>query len=85
MIIEVLGNADEATGALRASLEEALADLGLVEDATVYRIEDPAHMVGRGVWRGPGLAVDGKVVCRGRVPSAPEVREYLTAARGAGG
>jgi hypothetical protein len=85
MIVEVFGKPDEITGALRASLEEALADLGLAEDATVYRIEDPAHMVGRGVWRGPGLAVDGKVVCRGRVPTRDEVREYLAAARRAGG
>ena len=86
MIVEVFGKGDKATGALQASLEKALADLGMAGDATLYRIEDPAHMVGRGVWRGPGLALDGKVVCRGRVPTASEVREYLeTATRRAGG
>jgi hypothetical protein len=79
-VIEVFGKRDGATGALQANRKEALAGLGLAGDAIVYLIEDPAHMVGRGVWRGPGLAVDGRVACRGRVPTVRDVRAYLEAA-----
>ena len=38
-------------------------------------------MVGRGVWRAPGLAVDGKVVSRGKPLSATRVADLIRAAR----
>ena len=79
MVIEVLGLPNEATAALEAALAEALARAGR-DDATVLRISDPGAMVARSVWRSPGLRVDGRVVCRGRVPTAGEIRGYLEAA-----
>jgi hypothetical protein len=36
--------------------------------------------VARSVWRSPGLRVDGRVVCRGRVPEPEEIRGFLEAA-----
>jgi len=81
MVIELLGLLDDRTAALDAALTEALADLGLDEAAEVRRISDPAALVARSVWRSPGLRVDGKVVCRGRVPTTDEVRGYLDEAR----
>ena len=82
MIIEVLGLSDERTAALEAALEEALATLGLADAADVRRISDPAGLVARSVWRSPGLRIDGRVVCRGRVPAAAEIRGYLEEAAG---
>lgn len=81
MVIEVLGLADERTAALDAALTEALAALGLTAAAEVRRISDPAGLVARSVWRSPGLRIDGRVVCRGRVPAAAEIRGFLEAAR----
>jgi hypothetical protein len=80
MIIEVLGLLDERTAALDAALDEALAALGLAGAAEVRRISDPAALLARNVWRSPGLRIDGRVVCRGRVPAAAEIRRYLEAA-----
>ena len=40
----------------------------------------PGAMIARGVRQPPALRIDGKVVCRRRVPSAHEVRAYLEAA-----
>jgi hypothetical protein len=49
----------------------------------VRRISDPAALVARSVWRSPGLRIDGRVVCRGRVPAADEIRGFLEQARAA--
>ena len=39
-------------------------------------------MIARGVRKPPALAVDGRVVCRGRVPAVGEILTYLDAALG---
>ena len=77
MLIEVLGLPDDRTAALEAALGDALAQLGLSGAVTVRRVEDAGAMIARGVRQPPALRVDGKVVCRRRVPSADEVRAYL--------
>jgi hypothetical protein len=77
MLIEVLGLPDDSTAALEAALGEALAQLGLGGAATVRRIEDPGAMIARGVRQPPALRVDGRVVCRRRVPTADEISAYL--------
>jgi Thioredoxin domain len=77
MLVEVLGLPDDRTAALEAVLGEALVQLGLSGAATVRRIEDAGAMVARGVRQPPALRVDGRVVCRRRVPSVREVRAYL--------
>jgi len=80
MVIDVLGLPGEATSALIAALDEALAELGLGDGVVVRRIEDPALMIARNVRQPPALMVNGKVVCRGRVPTMAEIRGYLGAA-----
>lgn len=82
MIVEIFGPPDRRRDELERSVRRALDELGLSRGATIYRIEDPASMVGRGVWRAPGLAVGGKVVARGRELTAAEVEDLLRAAAG---
>ena len=82
MIVEIFGPPDRRRDDLERSVRTALDELGVAQDATVYRIEDPASMVGRGVWRAPGLAVGGKVVARGRELTAAEVMDLIRAAAG---
>jgi len=80
MRIELLGLPGERTEALAAELGEALARLGLADDAVVSRVEDVGGMIARGVRQPPALRVDGRVVCRGRVPAADELAALLRAA-----
>ncbi len=82
MIIEVLGIDCDQTAALEGAVVQALADLGLSDAATVRRISDPTAIIARGVRRWPGLSVDGKVVSRGSVPSAGELRGFIADAMG---
>jgi hypothetical protein len=81
MVIEILGIESEKTSALAAAVAQALAELGLQDGVTVRHISDPAAIVARGARRWPALSVAGRVVCRGRVPSAAEVRALLEAAK----
>jgi hypothetical protein len=80
MMIDVFGLPGEATTALVAALDEAVAELGLGDVVALRLIEDPGLMIARGVRKPPALRVDGKIVCRGRIPSAAEIRGYLEAA-----
>ena len=80
MIVELFGSGCQKCLALEVSLRLALDELGMTDEVTLYRIEDPASMVGRGVWRAPGLALDGKVVVRGRVLEPAEIKALLVAA-----
>ena len=84
VIIEVLGIDCAQTDALEGAVAQALADLGLEQSAAVRRVSDPAAIIARGVRRWPGLSVDGTVVCRGYVPSASELHDFLTAATSGG-
>ncbi len=46
--------------------------------ATVTKVEDIMEIMKYGVMSAPALVVDGKVVVKGRVPSADEIRRLLT-------
>ena len=70
MILEIFACDDRLCVDLESAADEALRDLKLARETTICRITDPASMVGRGVWRAPGLAVNGKVVSRGKPLSA---------------
>ena len=82
MILEIFACDDGLCVDLQSAVDAALCELGLAGAATVYRITDPASMVGRGVWRAPGLAVNGKVVSRGKPLSVERVVELIRAAAG---
>ena len=81
MQIEVLGLPNEATTALGAALDEALALLGLRDSVEIQRAEDVGAMIARGVRTPPALRIDGTVVCRRSVPSVDQIVDYLRAAQ----
>lgn len=78
MIVKVLGPGCKNCVNLERATRQAIDDLGL--DATVEKVTDYPTIVGYGVMSTPALVVDEKLVLSGRVPSAGEVRELLTAA-----
>jgi hypothetical protein len=82
MVVEIFACDASVCADIESAVDDALRELGLGNEATVRRISDPASLVGRGVWRAPGLAVDGRVVSRGKPLSAERVAELLRAAAG---
>ena len=76
MEIKVLG-----TGCLKCkNLEQVTRDVvqELKLDATITKVEDIMEIMSFGVMTTPALVVDGKVVLKGRVPSAGEIKQLLT-------
>ncbi len=81
VVIDVIGLPGPATAELETAISEALESCGLMEAVTLRRLEDPGLMIARGIRKPPALAIDGRVVCRGRVPAVAEIRTFLDAAR----
>lgn len=75
MEIKVLGTGCATCKALYATVQEAVAELGL--DAEVVKEEDIQKIVEFGVLSLPGLVVDGKVVAQGRKLNVAQVKELL--------
>lgn len=75
MKITVYGPGCKNCVSLADHAKEAAEELGL--DAEVEKVEDPAEIAKAGIMSTPGLAIDGKVKVKGRVPSTDEIKELL--------
>lgn len=75
MTIQVLGPGCKRCAALHENTIAAVAELGL--DAPVEKSDDYAEMARLGVMSTPALAVDGRVISAGTVPSVELVRRLL--------
>ena len=73
--IEVLGSGCANCQRLEMLAREAVAKLGL--EAQVEHVTDIREIMARGVMATPGLAVNGKVVSSGRVPTPTEVESLI--------
>ena len=75
MKLQVLGTGCSRCKTLTARVEEAIASLGVA--AIVEKIENIEEIVKFGVMSTPALALDGKVLFTGRVPTAREIGELI--------
>ena len=75
MEIKVLGTGCPSCRALYATVQEAVAQLGI--DATVVKEEDLMRIMEYNVLSLPALVIDEKVVAKGKL-SAAEVKNILT-------
>ena len=76
--IEVLGSGCANCKRLEALAKDAVSRLGL--QAQVEHVTDIREIMARGVMTTPGLAVNGKIVSKGRVPGPTEVESLITSA-----
>ena len=78
MKIEVLGPGCHRCEALHRNTQRALEATGL--EASLEKVSDIEKMIQYGILATPGLAIDGKVVCTGRVPAPKEIEGWIQAA-----
>jgi small redox-active disulfide protein 2 len=77
MLLQILGPGCPKCRKLAEATEEAARKLGL--EYRMEKVTDIQAIIGFGVMMTPALAVDGVVKVSGKVPSAEEIREILTA------
>ncbi|MBF2018359.1 MAG: thioredoxin family protein [Rivularia sp. T60_A2020_040] len=75
--IEVLGTGCKKCQQLEANAKEAIASLNL--QAEILHITDPITIAQRGVMSTPALAINGKVVSKGKVIPSAEIESLLQA------
>ncbi len=75
MLIQVLGIGCPKCKKMEKTAREAADAAGL--EYTLEKVEDVGDIAAMGVMSTPALAVDGKVVISGRVPSSGEIEELL--------
>jgi small redox-active disulfide protein 2 len=78
MKIEVLGPGCQRCELLARNTQTAVARSG--REAVVEKVSDIAKMVEYGILATPGLVIDGKVVCTGRVPAPEEIKGWIESA-----
>jgi small redox-active disulfide protein 2 len=76
MDIKILGTGCPKCKFLENLTREVVAKNGI--DATISKVEDIVDIMQYNVLTTPALVVDGKVVIKGRVPSADEILKVLT-------
>ena len=75
--IKVLGSGCARCNQLADVVKAVVSADGI--EAEIEKIEDIQQIISWGVMSTPALVVDGQVCCKGRVPSADELRQMLTA------
>jgi small redox-active disulfide protein 2 len=76
--IEVLGHGCANCQRLEEHAREAVGMAGI--EASIVKVSDDREIAARGVLQTPGLAIDGRVVSTGRVPSAGDIAQWLAGA-----
>lgn len=75
MDIKILGTGCPKCKTLEKMTREVVEQNGV--DATIGKVEDIMEIIKYGIMTTPALVVDGKVVIKGRVPSAQEIKTAL--------
>ncbi len=75
MDIKILGTGCPKCKTLEQRTREVVAEAGV--EATITKVEDIMDIMQYGVMMTPALVVDGKVLIKGRLPSAEEIKKAL--------
>lgn len=83
--IKVLGpgciNCERVAHMVVTALEELETELGdNCPQATLQKVTDHGEFLKYGVLVTPGLVINEKVVCAGRIPTKGEIRQWLSSA-----
>ena len=76
MEIKILGTGCPKCKTLEELTRKVVKDNGI--DATITKVEDIVEIMKFNIMTTPALVVNEKVVAKGRIPSADEIKQFLT-------
>ena len=76
MIVKVLGPGCSNCEKLAELVRQAAVQMGMT-DATIVKVKDRGEFQRYGLLYTPGLVINEKLVCGGRIPSLSEVSTWL--------
>ena len=76
MEIKILGTGCSKCKTLEKLTREVVSKNGI--DATITKVEDIMEIMKFNIMSTPALVIDGKVVTKGIIPSAEEIKQLLT-------
>lgn len=77
LTVKILGSGCANCRKLEAVAREAATSAGL--DAEFVKVTDMKAMLAYDLLSTPGLVINDKLVCSGRIPTQAEVRQWLAA------
>ena len=76
MEIKILGTGCSKCKTLEKLTRDVVSKNGI--DATITKVEDIMEIMKYNILSTPALVIDGKVVTKGIIPSAAEIKQLLT-------
>jgi small redox-active disulfide protein 2 len=76
MDIKILGTGCSKCKTLEELIRKVVKDNGI--EANVTKIEDIVEIMKYNIMTTPALVINEKVVSKGRIPSADEIKQFLT-------
>ena len=76
MLIQILGMGCPKCKKLYEAAEKAVDELGL-EDARLEKVDKLSEIAAMGVMMTPAIALDGRILVTGRVPSVAEIKDMI--------
>jgi small redox-active disulfide protein 2 len=76
MEIKILGPGCSKCKTLEQLTRDVVSKNGI--EATITKVDDIMEIMKYNIMTTPALVIDGKVVVKGRIPSAEEIKQLLT-------
>ncbi len=76
MEIKILGPGCAKCKTLEQLTRDVVSKNGI--DAIITKVDDIMEIMKYNIMTTPALVIDGKVVAKGRIPSAEEIKQFLT-------